>query len=379
MTDKQRPVSPREAEMERIANSARETLNKEIKEAGGSTFVELSAVPGATTVDPDADPDDAVAEAARKALEAGEALHKGTTEDEQQLALQREQQEQADADAEAARATAEAATQRAATTSADPNAKFKLKVNGVETEITFEEAQRRLQKDVSADQRLEQASQALREAQELQRSLQEQQRVQAEAEEAARKGGNPGGVVVDPDTAKKFTEALFKGDSETATQAFNEAVSSAVKAAQAANPGRGNATPEVNPAAIAAQVRQQIAIDSALERSKQDYPDLYADPDIEAVAAAKIERAVKGGKPFVAALDEVQTELATKFGWKRAGGTPKPAANTDRRSEKQARKEGLEPPVPASNAKSGTQEEPVTTVHDTIREMAKLRGQTSVM
>lgn len=378
MTDKQRALTPREEAMERIANSARETLNKEIKEAGGTSFVELNTQVAAAASEDD-DPADREAEAARKALEAGEALHKGTSEDEQQLALQREQQEQADAEAERARLEAEAATGKASATSIDPAAKMKLRVNGADVEITYEEAQRRLQKDVSADLRLEEASRVMREAQALQQSIQQQQQEAADAAAAAAKGGNPNGVVVDPDATRKFTEALFKGDSEAATLAFNEAVSSAVKAAKTADPGRGNATPQVDPQAIAAQVRQQIAIDSALERSKQDYPDLYADPDIEAVAASKIERAVKGGKPFVAALDEVQSELATKFGWKRASGTPTRAVNTDRRSEKQARKEGMEPPVPSTAAKSATQEEVQASVSDTIREMAKARGQHVVM
>lgn len=380
MTDKKREMSPREIAMEQIANANRTQLNAQIKEGGGTSFVELNTEVSGGVVDPDANPDDAIAEAARKALEAGEALHKGTTEDEAQLALQKEQQEAADTAAADAAREAEEATGRAAASSIDPKAKLKLKVNGQEMELTGEEALRRLQKDVSADMKLEQASQTLREAQELQRSVQEQQRIAAEAEEAKTKGGNPDGVQVDADIAKKFTEALFKGDSVTATQAFNEAVSSAVSAAQKKDPGRGQAATPVDPNAIAAQVRQQIAFDSALERSRTDYPDLYADPDIEAVAAAKIERAVKGGKPFITALDEVSGEMAKKFGWKKptASGRPAPAANSDRRAEKLAAKEQIEQPLGGPAVKSGTQEDERAPVQDVIKEMAKARGQIAV-
>lgn len=372
MADKinERKLTPREEEMERIGRSR----NEEFKNETGIEIVQTPA-----TVDPDIDPEHAAAEEERKRLEA---LAKGGEGDDDatQLALQKEQQDRTDADAEAARIAAEAATQRAQTSSLAPDAKITIKVNGKDMELTGEEAMRRLQKDVAGDSKLEEANRVMREAQALQQSVQEQQRIAAEADEAKTKGGNPDGVVVNDEVVKKFTAALFKGDAETATQAFNEAVSSAVTAATKDLKGRGQAATPVDPSAIAAQVRQQIAIDSALDSSKKDYPDLYADPDIEAVAASKIERMVKEGKPFITALDEVQTSMATKFGWKKAAQqrTPSPAA-TDRRSEKQARKEGLDDITPASSAKSATQEEPVQSVSDTIREMAKARGQTSVM
>lgn len=363
-----RPLSPREEAMEAIGQSRNAEFTKET-----GIVIESSAV----VIDPDIDPELAATEAERARLaaaaEAGTPGETVTDEDAQQRALQQQQDDEAREREAAAAREAQEATQRAAITSLAPDAKITIKVNGRDMEMTGEEAMRRLQKDVSADVRLEEASRILRDAQSQQAAIQQQQR---EAEEAAQRGGNPQGVTVDPAVSKKFTDALFKGDAEQATQAFNEAVSSAVAAAQGTGTGRGNATPEVNPAAIAAQVRQQIAIDSALERSRTDYPDLYADPDIEAVAATKIDRLVKSGKPFVTALDEVQTEMATKFGWKRATSrTPTPAANTDRRSEKQARKESLEQQPGGPTVKSTTQEPVQASVSDTIREMAKARGQ----
>jgi hypothetical protein len=367
---KQRKLSPREEAMNAVAQVRNADFTKE-------TGIEI--VGNIATIDPDIDPEAAEAEAERARLAAaadGEPVK--TPEEiaaEAADAQQRALEEQGESAEDKAAREAQEATARASTTAADPKAKIKLRVNGADVEITYEEAQRRLQKDVSADQRLEEASRVMREANALQLSLQEQQRLAQEAAEAARTGGNKDGVVIDPAATKKFTSALFKGDEEAATLAFNEAVSSAVKAAQKDNTGRGNATP-VDPSAIATQVRQQIAIDSALENSRASYPDLYADPDIEAVAASKIQRKVAEGVPFITALDEVQGDMAKKFGWKPKAGTFRPAANTDRREEKLARKESLDQPVGGPRSvKTVTTDEVQAPVSDTIREMAKARGQ----
>lgn len=358
-TTQRRPVTDREAAMENIGRARNEEFEKE-------TGIHIEDTPA--VIDPDIDPEAAAAEAERARLAAAAG-------DDSQLRLQ--QQQEGDDDKAGREATAAAtekadeATRRAqAAAGIDPKAKYTFKVNGHDTELTGEEVLRRVQKDVSADVRLEQASQTLREAQELQRQVQQAQQ-RAPAQPAA-------GVDPDPEAVTEFTRALFKGDSEAATSAFQKAVSSAVAAATA-DAGRGQSATPVDPTAIAAQVRQQIAIDSALAQSKRDYPDLYADPDIEAVAATKIHRMVQGGTPFVDALDSVQADMATKFGWKKAGsGTPQ-QLKTDRRQEKLERKEQLDQTPSGTSAKSVTNEEPETTVHDTIREMAKSRGQAAVL
>lgn len=362
-----RPMSSRE---EAIAAVSR-TRNAEFEKETGIHIEESVA-----TIDPDIDPEAAAAERERARLNAL-ANGDGDDDDSQQQALQQQQDDSTAAAQQRAQDEAAAATARAQSQAGiDPKSKYTFKVNGQDTELTGEEVLRRVQKDVSADVRLEQASQSLREAERIRREAEEQQASLQQQQAAPR--GNKDGVVVDPSVTKEFTTALFKGDEEAAATAFHKAVTSAVAAAQGNQTGRGHAATPVDPSAIAVQVRQQIAIDSALEQSRKDYPDLYADPDIEAVAASKIERAVKGGTPFVAALDTVQTELATKFGWKKAVGTPASAANANRRGEKLARKESLEQPLGGPNVKSTTQEEPVQDVSAAIREIAKARGQLSV-
>lgn len=369
---KQRQLTSREEAMEAVAR----TRNAEFEKETG-VHIEMPVVTG---LDPDADEGEAEAERERARLNNLASGNGG--DDDQQARLQQEQEEatarsQQAAQDTAAQEAAQATARAQAQAGIDPKGKYTFKVNGQDTELTGEEVLRRVQKDVSADVRLEQASQSLRDAERIRREAEEQQASLQQSQQAtARKGADT--VVVDPDVTKEFTRALFKGDEDAAATAFNKAVTSAVAAAQGDQKGRGQAATPVNPSEIAAQVRQQIAIDSALEQSKKDYPDLYADPDIEAVAASKIERKVKEGKPFVDALDEVQTSMATTFGWKKAAGTPASAANTNRRGEKLARKESLEQPLGGPNVKSTTQEEPVQNVSEAILEIAKARGQLSV-
>jgi hypothetical protein len=359
--------TPTEAEAKPRALSPREQALAAIEAQRNADFERETGIrieASEPTIDPDIDPEAAEAEAERQRLaQAAEAPT-------DQLAAQTnaEAREQAAHADDAAAAAAQAATERAqALAGIEPGAKYKFKVNGEETELTGEEVLRRVQKDVSADVRMRRATEMMREAEAMQLAIQQQQA-------AAPAASATPAVAVDPGVTKKFTSALFAGDEDTATQAFQEAVSSAVAAATASNQGAVRPTP-VDPVAIAAQVRQQIAIDSALAQSRQDYPQLYADPDIEAVAATKINRLVEEGKPFVDALKEVSGDMAAKFGWKASPGRPDPS-QPNRRQEKLERKESLEPPLSGPNVKSVNTEAPQESVHDVIRAMARQRGQT---
>jgi hypothetical protein len=355
MPDVQKPVDPRMAAMESIASQNKVRINEEhVKEGGTALFVD-PVVP-----DEDHNADDAAAEAERTRL-AAEAAEgdkgkpvKAEGEDDEQLRLQQEQQRTADEEAERARVAAADTTAKAQTAAGiDPAARLKLKVNGREMEMTGEEALRRLQKDAAGDAKLEEANRIMREAQELQQRLQQQ-----EPKPAAKAKGDDG-VVVDPSVSRKFTAALFKGDEEAATQAFNEAVSSAVKPPSEATKGRerrhpGGPAGDRRAGATANRNRERIG------KSRADYPQLYADPDVEAVAASKISRCKVEGKPFADALETVQTEMATKFGWKKQCSpdvTRRLRIPTAARRDSCARSRWTKPPSGLS-VKSGTTEEP---------------------
>lgn len=329
-TVKREPTA-RELAMEQIAAGRNAEFEKE-------TGIKIEAF----TTDPDVDPADAEAEAARQAAEKSGEQTATTAID--QLAQQLETQ---------------------ATAAADdlPSRKVKVKIDGVESEVSIEEMQREYQKGRTADKRLAEAA-------EQRRLLQEEQLA------AQTRNATPTAVEVDPAVAKKFTAALFGGDEDTATSAFAEAVSTAVQA-EMSKAGRSNAT-QPDPRTIAQQVtqevKQQLVFDSALERSKQDYPQLYADPDIEALGASKIQRRMNDeGLSFADALKSVGDEFSTKFGW-RAAGRPDATTSTMTRDAKLERKAAIDN-VSGINVKSTTTEEPPKTSSDIIAEIARARGQ----
>ena len=134
--------------------------------------------------------------------------------------------------------------------------------------------------------------------------------------------------------------------------------------------GRSNTT-QVDPVQIAQQVRQQMQTDTALEQSRKDYPQLYADPDIEALGATKIQRAMGEGQSFSEALNSVGSEFATKFGWQPAGRPTETATTT--RDAKLDRKANIDN-VRAINSKTTTTEAPPQSTTDVIAEMRKARG-----
>jgi hypothetical protein len=321
-------LHPREAAMRNIMASRLQQF---------STESGIEVKPSFEAVDPDADPDDAVAEAERARLAAG---GDAAGDDDQQ------------------------ALQTAAAAAAAAPAKVKVKVDGVEEEVSLEEMTRTYQKNAAADRRLEEANRRLREADEREAQLNAQM---AERSAAATKT-NPAEPLVDPATAKQFTAALFDGDEEKAVAGFNAAVQAAVDKAMS---GRAASATPVDPEEIAAQVEQRFAVNSALKQSQSDYPDMYADPDIEALAAMKIRaKRTNEGMDFVDALEATQSELAAKFGWKKSGRQDAAAATT--RDEKQKRKEALDPVASANVKASSTVAAPVSN-SDIIAQMAARR------
>lgn len=264
-------------------------------------------------------------------------------------------------------ATTETDTQLAAQLSDEPKFlndgldqyRIKVKIDGQESDVSIADMQREYQKAGAADRRMADATRLQRENQELQERLQKQlQDIPAVPDET------------DIDTANQYTTALFAGDEAEANKAFHSAVSKAVQA-EMAKSGRSNTT-QVDPTQIAQQVRQQMQTDTALEQSRKDYPQLYADPDIEALGATKIQRAMGEGQSFSEALNSVGSEFATKFGW-RPAGRPTETATTTARDAKLDRKANIDN-VRAINSKTTTTEAPAQSTTDVIAEMRKARG-----
>jgi hypothetical protein len=240
--------------------------------------------------------------------------------------------------------------------------KVRTKVDGEEGEVSIDEMLREYQKGKTADRRLADLSRRQRELDEREAQL------RAQVAPVATTNTPSAPVEVDPAFNNQFASALVAGDGEAANKAFADAVSRAVQSEIAR--GRGNAIPDAQ--TIAQQVKQQLVVESALEQSQKDYPQLFADPDIEALGAAKIQRKMQDESlSFTEALQSVSTEFANKFGWQPAGRQPA-TLSTTARDVKLERKAGIDN-LPAINVKSTTTEAPPKTNSDIIAEMRARR------
>jgi len=243
-----------------------------------------------------------------------------------------------------------------------PPQKLKIKIDGEEEEITLDEAVRIVQKNRAADKRLAEASRLLKEAQE--KSVTDD--AQKKATESAKEDEKRKETL--KDLNKKFVAAMLEGDEGKAADVNLEIQSLLIE-------GRPEPTPKepaVDVGQIASQVKQQLEVESALKKSKIDYPELYKDPDLEAVAAAKIERMMKDEEQsFSDALETVAKEFSTKFGWK-AGRKPETQESTTSRSQKLEKKAGIDV-LPAASARAvSTTPEPLTP-SQRIEQMRKAR------
>lgn len=239
-----------------------------------------------------------------------------------------------------------------------PPSRVKVKVDGVETEVPLDEVVRQYQKNSSADKRLAEATRLLREAQETaaQRLLQEQQIAQVAAPVAQEPAGAP-----NAETGKEFLKALFEGDEENALAKLQELTMAGRQAA----PQVPQPTLDIDQIsnAVAQHVQQKLAVESALAKNRADYPQLYADPDVEALALSKIQRIREAeGSDFFTALDQVSQEFASKFGWNAPAATGRQQDSvrptSTQREAKLERKAGIDNVVSINTKTTSTEPQP---------------------
>jgi len=232
----------------------------------------------------------------------------------------------------------------------------KVKIDGVERDVTVEEMQRQYQKNGAAERRLEEATRLLNDA-------------RAHAAPPVGFAPNadqdditqtPGG---DPDeVGKAFLAALFDGDEGKALEALKKI-------------GTGRQQPTRDDSELVAQltpaIKQQLVVESALERFAVDYADVVKDPYLAQMADGFLEADVQGGKPFTEALESAGRKTRD---WLTSKGvtTPNPTPTMDRNT-KLERKAGIDQ-IPALNTKATTIEAPVQSATDVINEMRKARG-----
>lgn len=228
---------------------------------------------------------------------------------------------------------------------------FKVKVDGVEQEVSAEDLIRAYQKNSAADRRLEEAARILREAEQLaaQNQVAEQEVPQGNLREEA----------------AEMMSKLYDGDQEAAAEAL---VNLLAKTKGGDQPTRRQ---EVDADVLAEQVLERVAFNSAVERVKSDYPDLVADSNLEQLVVMQSTNLVSSGVPRAEALLSVAESLYKSLGKTPTGrqqDTPKP------KSARQENKDRLDN-VPSASATATSMpvksEEPDQSA--LIREVARRR------
>ena len=245
----------------------------------------------------------------------------------------------------------------------------KVKVDGEEMELPLSEVVKSYQKDAAASKRLQEATRLLQLAEEKASKL---------AQNENQENNSPGQPVnvLPPDKEARrvkikdaFTK-LYEGDEDGAVEAMLQIVgeSGAVQATQ---------TPVIDPVAIAAQVRQQLDVESAYSETRLDYPELFSDTERGVVLGketlARMTAKESKGIPRAQAMHESAAEVAALFGIQKAGrqSTEKPRTARDTKLE---RKANLDIPDSA-NVVAGNKQSPAEApnVSSVIAEMAKGR------
>jgi len=236
--------------------------------------------------------------------------------------------------------------------------RVKVKVDGVESEVTVAEAIRNYQKQVAADRRLAEANQILAQARALPPAKVDN--TQGDDDTAQQPDPNGDGL-----SAKTFIASLFEGDEEKAIAALQKFV------------GEGRSkSPTLDLDQIADQLtpvlRQRLVDASALEKFQDANPDLADDPYLTDLTNRHIEEAMAGGTPYQDALGagaKRTREWMVSMGIKPAA-TPNPTTSRNEKLERKGKMDNIN----SLNKTATTTQEPVQTTSDVLAEMRKSRG-----
>lgn len=260
--------------------------------------------------------------------------------------------EQAAAEADAAAAAAAAEAERVAAeeeAAAAAPAKHKIKINGVEKEVTLEEALDLAQKSAAADDTFQKAA-----------------KLRDEAASLAAKGPPK------PDVPADDSEELLALARALQVGTETEAVAALRKLKGTAPP------PGIAPDEVFKVIDAKLAFNDANRKFEEEFADLVSDPRLERMVMDRDKQLVESGdkRPYLTRYREIGKEIRD---WKAslapAAAAPPPPA--DPLLEKQARKAAA-PAVPAAASGKAKQvqsdEEPEESVHDTIAKMREARG-----
>lgn len=239
----------------------------------------------------------------------------------------------------------------------------KIKVDGVEQEVSVEEMQRNYQKNSAADKRLAEATALLKEAKQTVIPPVGVETKKAPVDSPAADDAKPGEV------GKDFVSALFEGDEEKALAALEKF--------GLGRPQGSTQSVEQLAAQLTPAIKQQLIDESALEKFAENFADIVSDPYLADMADRFLEEEQATGKTIAESLETAGTKTRD---WLKSKGVvaattaPDPAAKpTTARDQKLERKAGIDS-IPALNSKATVQEAPVQTPSDVIKEMRRARG-----
>jgi len=220
--------------------------------------------------------------------------------------------------------------------------RIRVKVDGVEQDVPLDEVLRSYQKGSAADRRLEEATRLLKEAQEQARQQIAPKLPQQETAVTPPQAG--------PDELETAVKAalsnLYQGDDGAAAK---ELASIIARSAQPATP----VVPDLDVGTLANQLQQHLDVKSALQKIKDDYPDIPANRDLEMLTLLKVEAKETEGMARSAAILAAADEVYATLG-KKPGRQPEPVAS--KREEKLARKAAMDQ-LPAANVSAATQDQ----------------------
>lgn len=203
-------------------------------------------------------------------------------------------------------------------------ATVKVKIDGTEADVPLDEVVREFQKKGAADARLQEAARVKREldqreaqlAAQQQQLLQMQQQLQQQLQQAPQHNTPPASDAPE-EAGRDFLRALFEGDEEAALARLKDLTTGGRQA-----PAQPTLDIAQITQSVAQHVQQQLHVESALAQHRSDYPEIYADPDIEALVLAKVNgRRSESNADFFDTLNTVSQEFASKFGWNQQAQT----------------------------------------------------------
>jgi hypothetical protein len=235
----------------------------------------------------------------------------------------------------------------------------KVKVDGVEKEVSVADMQRQYQINGAAERRLQEANRLLDEARKAKSPPVGSDEQSTSAESSVTSKPAPTKV-----SAKDIVQALFEGDESKAEAAIAQLLEGRSEPTQ---PSTSELVEKLTP-----EVRQRIVNESALDKFLDANADITADPHLVDLTARYMDAEVAGGKPYPEALEaagQKTRDWLAKMGVK-AKTEPPSTTSRDKKLERKAAMDN----VTAVHTKAGSTEEPERTASQTIAEMQKARG-----